>query len=83
MGIVHIGPDYGASTDVDGQPFYLLMDGAGYYVAAIGQSVDVNGSPVIIKFDTPIVPTGNPPTVDAGEVYQAIKAKLPDNSALS
>lgn len=56
--------------------FYLLSNYDGYYVAAVGQSVGVNGSPVIVTFDTPIVPTGNPPTIDLGAVYQMILAKL-------
>lgn len=58
--------------EVDGVPFYLINDSSGFYVYAVGQHCDINGSPVIVSFDPPIAPT-----VDAGQIYQAIKAKLP------
>lgn len=56
---------------VDGVPFQLGYDEDGYYAKATAQRVEIEGSPVVISFDPPIAPT-----VDLGEVYQAIKAKL-------
>lgn len=56
---------------VDGIPFELLANTQGYYIRAEQQNVAINGSPIIISFDPPIAPT-----IDLGEVYQVIKAKL-------
>lgn len=58
--------------DVDGVPFVLGADDKGYYITATSQRVGIQGSPVVVTFDPPIAPT-----VDAGTIYQAIKAKLP------
>lgn len=58
--------------EVEGIPFVLGENLAGYYVEAVGQRVDIAASPVVISFDPPIAPT-----VDLGEVYQAILAQLP------
>jgi hypothetical protein len=60
--------------------FYLLINYNGYYVGAVGQQVGVDGSPVVIRFDTPIIPIGNPPTIDLGAAYQMIRQYLPDTS---
>jgi hypothetical protein len=57
--------------EVNGVPFYLITNGDGFYVFAVAQKVNINGSPVIVSFDPPIAPT-----VDAGTIYQAIVAKL-------
>ncbi len=57
---------------VEGIPFALGSDEHGYVITATDQRVHVVGSPIIISFDPPILPT-----VDLGNVYQAILAKLP------
>lgn len=61
----------GYIVEVDGVPFFLLIRADGYYVGAVGQRVDVNGSPVIVSFDPPIAPT-----VDLGEIYRRLSAML-------
>lgn len=55
------------TLSVNDVPFSLTSDSGGYYAYAVGQHVDVNGSPLIVTFDPPIAPT-----VDLGEVYRQI-----------
>lgn len=50
-------------VQVDGVPFYLILNGDGYYAYAVSQKVNVNGSPLIVSFDPPIAPTVNAQTI--------------------
>lgn len=52
--------------------YFLLINAEGFYVGAVGQRVNINGSPIIVTFDPPIAPT-----VDLGEVYRSIVALVP------
>lgn len=52
--------------------FMVLTNSDGFYVGAVGEQVNINGSPIIITFDGPV----DPGTVDAGALYRMIQAKL-------
>jgi hypothetical protein len=57
--------------EVNGIPFVLTADDRGYVIEATSQTVHVEGSPVVIRFEPPIAPT-----IDLGAVYRAIQAQL-------
>lgn len=50
---------------ISGVPVRVLTTVDGFYITAVFQHVDINGSPVIVHFDPPIAPDFGTPQLEA------------------